>query len=203
MNKVSSKELLRSLTAGIFEQNPVLVMAMGAAPVIIMGVTLKASLALAVFTAAVILPTCVFATSLGKIIPLELRPVLYVMIAAALLFPASLLSESMHPDMTSKLGILIPLTAVNSILMGKSEGQWIKSGVLVSIVDAFGTMIGFTLAICLVGAIREFLSKGTLWDIDLGLNIDFPAAAYAFFGLILMGFLAAGVRAIQIKRGDS
>ncbi|MCH5184514.1 MAG: electron transport complex subunit RsxE, partial [Oscillospiraceae bacterium] len=105
------------------------------------------------------------------------------------------------PDLASQLGIFIPLIVVNCIILARAESFASKNGVLSSAVDGLGTGLGFTAALCIISAVREFFGAGTIWDIPVYADALPPMAIIAMppGGFIVLGLLIALINYIMTK----
>ncbi|MDE5981065.1 MAG: electron transport complex subunit RsxE, partial [Bacteroidaceae bacterium] len=82
----------------------------------------------------------------------------------------------------------IPLIVVNCIILGRAEAFAAKNNPLDSIFDGLGIGIGFTLALTLLGAVRELLGTGRVFDVAL-----FPETYGALLFVLAPGaFIALG-----------
>jgi len=75
--------------------------------------------------------------------------------------------QTFLPALYESLGMFIPLIVVNCIILARAEAFASKNGPVASIVDGIGMGIGFTLAITLMGCIRELLGNGSLFGINV------------------------------------
>ncbi|HOL32499.1 MAG TPA: Rnf-Nqr domain containing protein, partial [Anaerohalosphaeraceae bacterium] len=101
-------------------------------------------------------------------------------------------------------GPYIPLIIVNCIIIGRAEACASKNGLLVSIVDAVGMGLGFTLALCLLASIREVLATGKWFDIPVMPAAFVPWAAMGMpvGAFVTLGLILAGVNLITKKNKE-
>ena len=190
------------LTGIFFEtflvKNIVLVQAIGLCPIIAVGTNLKYGVALALATAAVLLPTSLLMSVCGDKIPAVLRPPIYTLGASILLVVvAALVEHTLSAELYAALYLFLPLMAVNTIFTYRAGGFSVSNRPAAALVDALGSSCGFGLVICIVSAIRELAISGTLWDIPVGFDLRLPEAAYPFAAFIMLGFMAAFLQWIR------
>jgi len=106
------------------------------------------------------------------------------------------------PSLYESLGIFLPLIVVNCIILARAEAFASKNTVLRSAVDGVGMGIGFTLALTLIGSIREIFGNGTIFGVSVFgasyqpmLLLILPAGGFIVYGLLLAAFNAAGMKA--------
>lgn len=183
-----------NLTRGIIRENPTFVMLLGMCPTL--GVTTSAlnGLGMGIATLFVlILSNC--AISLVKdLIPNKVRIPCFIVIAATFVTVVDLLMAAYFPNLHATLGIFIPLIVVNCLILGRAEAFASKNTVFQSALDALGMGIGFTLALTLLGLIRELLGSGSAFGysfVEEGTEtmlmfIMPPGAFLALAGLIVL-----------------
>ncbi len=172
-------------------KNLVLTQAIGICPIIAAGVTLKNGVALTVCTAAVLLPLSLLMPLVGNRLPKWLRPVLYVLLAAAALTGASYLLETrISPELYAQLYAFIPLIAVNMLRAHNSTMNHTMHP-LETIIEALGSTVGFGVVICFISALREVAISSTLWGKPVGSGYTLPETAAPFAAFIMLGFMSA------------
>jgi electron transport complex protein RnfE len=181
----------RTFTDAAIIGNPVLIQAVGVFPIIAMAVSLKSAIALCAITSAVLL-VCEVATSLLlRRFPHWLRIGLYMLLGILVVLPASLFFEKFAPNETAKLGIVLPLLAFNSMVALRCEKFARRNAVGTTVLNALSTIFAYSLIVVFVGAVRELLGSGTLYDIPLS---PLPKAAgllMPFGGLLILGLASA------------
>ena len=189
--KIESKE---NLTRGIIKENPIFVMLLGMCPTL--GVTTSAlnGLGMGLATLFVLLLSNIAISCVKSFIPSQVRIPSYIVIIASFVTVVDMLMSAYLPVLHSQLGIFIPLIVVNCLILGRAEAFASKNNVLQSIYDAIGMGIGFTLALCLLGMIREVLGSGAIFgyrflpeDADTILLFIMPPGAFlALAGLVIL-----------------
>ena len=180
---IDKNEIKESALGGIIN-NPVFVLVLGTCPTIAKSDTISNALGLGLATAFVLICSNVFISLLRKLIPDKVRLPAYIVIIATFVTIVQLFVAKFLPDLNKSIGAFIPLIVVNCIILGRAEAYASKNGVLLSAIDGVSMGIGFTLAITLMGAIRQGL-------VALGLTIfkETPGG-FIVFGLMMAVFNA-------------
>ncbi len=183
---------LGNFTKGLLKDNPVFVQLLGMCPTL--GVTSSAinGLGMGLATTFVLVMSNLVVSLIKGFIPDKVRIPAYIVVIAAFVTVVEMLMQAYTPALFSALGIFIPLIVVNCILLGRAEAYASKNGPVGSIIDGAGMGLGFALALTILGAIREFLGAGTIFDFSIypgeyGMLI-FVLAPGAF---IALGYLIA------------
>ena len=194
------------LKNGIWKENPVLVLALGMCPTLATTSNASNALAMGIATLFVLICSNMVISCIRKIVPDKIRIPVYIVVIAAFVSVADMLMQAYAPpEIYRALGIFLPLITVNCIVLGRAEAFASKNSVLRSIADGLGMGLGFTLALTLLGALREILSAGTLFNI--GLSCWTPGTGFAVMGqapggFILLGFILAGMNLLNIRRAE-
>ena len=153
------------LTAGIFKENPVFVLMLGLCPTL--GVTSSAingfSMGLAVI--AVLACSNGLISLFKKFIPDEVRIPAFIMIIATLVTVVDMVMNAYTPDLYKVLGLFIPLIVVNCLILARAESFACKNKPFPSLVDGFAMGLGFTIALTILGAVREILGAGSVFGV--------------------------------------
>jgi electron transport complex protein RnfE len=157
----------QDLARGVWRENPVLVQALGLCPALAVTNSVANSLAMSSATFFVLLGSSVLVSSVRRLVPGEVRISTYILIIATFVTVADLALAALVPDIHKALGAFIALIVVNCIILGRQEAFASRNTVGRSALDAVGTGAGFTIALVLVGAIREVLGAGTLLGVPL------------------------------------
>ena len=104
---------------------------------------------------------------LRKIIPDKVRIPAFIVIVASFVTMVELLLQAYVPFLYDALGIYIPLIVVNCIILARAEAFASKNGPIASVFDGIGMGLGFTIALGVLGLVREFIGSGTLFDITV------------------------------------
>ena len=149
-------------------------------------------------TAVVLTMSNLIISLLRKVIPSRVRIPAFIVIIASFVTAVQLLLQAYLPSLNDALGVYIPLIVVNCIVLGRAESFAAKNGVVASAFDGIGIGLGFTLALTLLGAIRELLGTGKIFGLtvmpDLYGSLIFVLAPGAF---IVLGYLVAIVNKLR------
>ncbi|EAR01127.1 RnfABCDGE type electron transport complex subunit E [Maribacter sp. HTCC2170] len=150
---------------GIVKDNPVFVMLLGMCPTL--GVTSSAfnGLGMGIATLFVLLMSNIVVSLIKSQIPAKVRIPAFIIVIASFVTIVEMVLEAFIPFLFEQLGIFIPLIVVNCLILGRAEAFASKNNLASSIVDALGMGIGFTIALTLLGAVREIFGSGSLFDI--------------------------------------
>ncbi len=176
--------------------NPVLIQLVGLCPVVAASTSITSAAALSLALCADLIVTCVIASALFKKIPRWVRVALYLVIGLVMICPVLWFAET-KTLMNLSLGVKIylPLVAINSVTAVHCEQFAVKNDVKLAFFDAAAVGIGGSIICMLVGAIREIFGSGSLAGVKLELPVVFKGMAMPFGCLILLGFMAAGLKA--------
>ena len=155
------------LTKGIIKENPVLVLLLGTCPTLATTTSALNGLGMGVSAMAVLICSNIVISLLKNIIPDKVRIPCYIVVIAGFVTVVQLLLQAFVPSLYSSLGLFIPLIVVNCIILGRAEMFASKNGVLDSALDGIGMGLGFSLALGLMGAIRELLGSGTIFGFSI------------------------------------
>ncbi|OHD55657.1 MAG: electron transport complex subunit RsxE [Spirochaetes bacterium GWF1_51_8] len=147
---------------GILRENPIFVIILGLCPTLAVTTQTINGLAMGVSVIFVLVCSNIFISLLRKFIPDAVRIPAYIMVIASFVTLIALLMQAFTPDINRALGIYIPLIVVNCIILGRAEAFANKNTVWKSALDGLGMGVGFTLALVVIGAIREIFGNGTI-----------------------------------------
>jgi len=157
---------LKVLTQGIVKENPVFVLLLGLCPTL--GVTSSAinGMAMGLATMAVLICSNMIISAVKNLIPAKVRIPAYIMVIASLVTIVEMMMNAYMQDLYAVLGLFIPLIVVNCLVLGRAESFASKNGIFMSLLDAVGNGLGFTLALTVLGAVREALGNGSFFGIS-------------------------------------
>lgn len=181
-------------------KNPLLFEAIGLCPVVAIASSLKLSVLLAVVTAVEIIVCEVLASLLLKNVRRYWRVALYTVFGVAVISPIMFFVNRFFPEISMNFGIYLPLIAVNSIVALHCERVAVKNNVKDSFIDAVSASLSYAAVAIIVGLLREIFANGTIGGIDIKLPVKFSVLATPFGGLLIIGFLAAALKAFIIKK---
>jgi electron transport complex protein RnfE len=184
--------MLNELTKGIFRENPLLRLLLGTCPSLAVTSSLENGIGMGAATTFVLLCSNALISLLKGIVPSKVRIPVFIVIIATFVTITDLSMSAYVPDLHKNLGLFIPLIVVNCIILGRAEAFASKNGLVPSLLDGLGMGIGFTLALSLIGSIREILGAGTLMGASLFgsayqpfLMFVLPAGAFLTLGLTM------------------
>ena len=147
---------------GVFNENPIFRLVLGMCSTLAVSSAVVNGLGMGLATTAVLVGSNVIISLLRNVIPKEIRIPAYVVIIATFVTIVDKLMAANMPDLHKVLGIFIPLIVVNCIILARAEAFASKNTVGKSAIDGLGMGIGFTLALTVLGTIRELLGTGTV-----------------------------------------
>lgn len=202
--------MLERIYNGVLKENPALVLMLGMCPVLAVTTSAINGFGMGVSTMVVLIASNLIISLLRKAIPDEVRLPAYIVIVASLVTIVELLTQAYIPALYSALGIYIPLIVVNCIILGRAEAYASKNPPMKSVFDGIGMGLGFTIALVIIGLVREFLGAGTAFGIEVlpegveavGVFVKAPGA-FLVLALVVAVMNGAGMltRANEIVEG--
>ena len=186
------KSLGKVFFNGIISENPTFRLVLGTCPTL--AVTSSALNGLGMGAAATFVLVCsnIAISLLRKFIPDQVRIPAFIVVICTFVTMVQLLMQAYLPSLYESLGIFIPLIVVNCIILARAEAFASKNSPLLSAADGLGMGVGFTLALTLIGAIRELIGSGSIFGFNvLGasyepmLLIVLASGGFLTFGLLL------------------
>ncbi|GAA3660561.1 electron transport complex subunit RsxE [Asaccharospora irregularis] len=187
---------------GLIDENPTFVQVIGMCPTLAVTTSAINGLGMGLSTTAVLICSNLVISLMRKIVPDKIRIPAFVVVIATFVTIVGMLLKAYIPVLDSALGLFIPLIVVNCIILARAESFASKNGPVASAVDGLGMGLGFSLALTILGAIREILGSGSFfgWSI-LGASYQpillfiLPPGAF-----LTLGFLLAGFNKIRSKK---
>ncbi|MBD0851707.1 RnfABCDGE type electron transport complex subunit E [Maribacter arenosus] len=182
---------------GIVKENPVFVMLLGMCPTL--GVTSSAfnGLGMGIATLFVLLMSNTVVSLVKSQIPSKVRIPAFIIIIASFVTIVEMVLEAFIPFLYEQLGIFIPLIVVNCLILGRAEAFASKNNLKSSVLDALGMGIGFVIALTVLGAAREILGNGSIFDFKF---IPEDANTFILFILPPGAFIALAYLAILFNK---
>jgi len=193
---------------GVVKENPSLILMLGMCPTLAVTTSGSNGIGMGLSTMAVLILSNLIISLMRKVIPDEVRLPAYIVIVASLVTVVELLIEAYLPSLYSALGIYIPLIVVNCIILGRAEAYAAKNEPLLSTMDGLGMGLGFTIALTVIGTVRELIGSGTVSIITMftGKTISLPdfIPRIAIFvrspgAFLVIAFIIAIMNALSIK----
>lgn len=185
----------KNFSKGFFRENAVFVLFLGLCPTL--GVTTSAinGLSMGLATTFVLLMSNVVVSVIRKIIPDKVHIPSYIVIIASFVTIVELVMQAYVPDLFKALGLFIPLIVVNCIVLGRAEAFASKNNVLTAAIDGLGMGLGFSMALTILGAVREILGSGSIFGLKL-----IPGDGMIVFVLAPGAFLALAYLIVLVNK---
>jgi len=201
-----AEQLLGDFNKGLWREHPLLV-PLGMCPTLAVTTSVVNGFAMGMATMFVLVSSSLVVSCIRKVIPREVRIAAFTMIIATFVTLADLFLKANFYEISKALGPFVPLIVVNCIILGRQEAFASKQGPLRSLADALGMGAGFTLALVLLGGIREVLGFRTLLGVQVpGLGEWFPNWVVMIRppgAFITLGIMVAVVRYIMLRQKQS
>ena len=185
---------------GIIKENPAFILMLGMCPTLAVTTSAINGLGMGLSSLVVLAISNVVISLLRKVIPDEVRLPAFIVIVASFVTVVELLMEAYMESLYASLGIYIPLIVVNCIILGRAEAYASKNPPLLSLFDGLGMGLGFTIALVIIGSVRELLGAGSIFGIALPGNFEpiafFVRAPGAF---LVLAVVVAIMNAVGIK----
>ena len=181
---------------GIVKENPTFVLLLGMCPTL--GTTSSAinGLSMGIATMFVLILSNLIISLIKNLVPDMVRIPSYIVVIASLVTLLQMLMQAYVPGIYATLGLFIPLIVVNCIILGRAEAFAAKNSPIASIFDGIGIGLGFTMALTLLGAVRELLGTGVLFKSDdfgiSGITLQGEDYGMLMFVLAPGAFIALG-----------
>lgn len=188
-----TKERFKNIALdGLLKNNPTFRLVLGTCPTLAISSSLFNSLGMGLSVTVILIFSNIIISCLRKVIPNQVRIPAFILIIATFVTIIRMFLEKYVPDLYTSLGVFLPLIVVNCIILGRAESFASKNPVLDSAADGLFTGLGFTLAISLIGIVREILGSGSilgfkLWDFQIGF-FSSSAGAFVVYGLMIAIF---------------
>lgn len=157
----------KNFSKGLIKENPVFVLLLGMCPTLGVTTTAVNGLGMGLATTFVLVMANIVVSLVKNGIPDKVRIPAFIIIIASFVTVVELTMQAFLPSLFESLGLFIPLIVVNCIVLGRAEAFASKNNVLSSAVDGIGMGIGFTLALTILGALREFLGSGMVFGLQI------------------------------------
>jgi electron transport complex protein RnfE len=191
-----------AFTDGIWKNNGVFKQVLGTCPTLAVTTSVKNGIGMGLATTFVLICSNIVISMIKNIVPSKVRIPVYIVVIASFVTIVDLVMNAFLHDLHKVLGLFIPLIVVNCIILGRAESYASKNSVFSSMLDGLGTGLGFTLALMILGALREILGNGSILGINLLGTSYSPAIAMimppgAFIGL---GFIMFAINYFEKRK---
>ncbi len=198
----------KTMLAGLWRENPVLRLLLGMCPTLAVTAAVKPALTMGLSVIFVLLFSNIVVSSLRHLLKPHLRILMFTLTIATAVTIADLALKAYLPEMSAALGPYIPLIIVNCIIIGRAEACASKNGLVVSIVDAVGMGLGFTITLCILAGVRELLATGKVFELTVLPSVEAGGwfTPWAGMGMpvgafITLGLMLGGVNLVSRKNG--
>jgi len=195
-----------TLTAGLWRENPVFRLLLGMCPTLAVTAAVKPALTMGCSVIFVLLCSNIVVSLMRNLLKPHLRILMFALTIATFVTICDLFLRAFQPRMSETLGPYVPLIIVNCIIICRAEACASKNTLFVSIIDALGMGIGFTLTLCVLAGVREFLATGAVFEIPVlalkesgGWFVPWAAMGMPVGAFITLGLLLALVNSVTGK----
>ena len=180
---------------GFIKENPVFGLYLGMCSTLAISSSLDSAVGMSMCVIVVLICSNVIISAMRKIIPDEIRIPVYIVIIASLVTIVQMVVQAYMPELYSALGAFLSLIVVNCIILARAESFASKNGPVASAVDGLGMGLGFTIALTILGAVRELLGAGSIFGFSLfgasyqpALLFILPPGAFLTLGILMAIF---------------
>ena len=180
---------------GIIDDNPTFVQVIGMCPTLAVTSSAINGIGMGLSTAVVLTCSNLVISLLRKVIPDKIRIPAFIVVIATFVTIVQMLLKAYVPSLDAALGLYIPLIVVNCIILARAESFASKNTPVSSAVDGIGMGLGFTIALTLIGAVRELLGAGSIFGLSLfgasyqpALLFILPPGAFLTLGFLMALF---------------
>jgi electron transport complex protein RnfE len=182
----------QTFLAGLWQENPVFRLLLGMCPTLAVTAAVKPALTMGLCVIFVLLCSNIIVSLMRNLLKPHLRILMFTLTIATFVTIADLFLKAFVPDMSETLGPYVPLIIVNCIIICRAEACASKNGLVVSVVDAVGMVLVFTITLCVLSAVRELLATGTIFEQQVmpeafvpWAAMSMPVGAFITLGLLL------------------
>jgi Na+-transporting NADH:ubiquinone oxidoreductase subunit D len=197
------------LTEPLINDNPVTTQLLGICSALAVTTKLETSVVMTISLTAVLTCSNVIISAMRNIIPGKIRMIVELIVIASLVIITDQILKAFAFQISKQLSVFVGLIITNCIVMGRAEAFALANPPKASLLDGIGNGLGYGVILVIVGAIRELLGSGTLYDIKIVPDFMYDDWGYTNMGLMvlapgaffLIGLIAAVQKAILLKKG--
>ena len=188
---------------GLWRENPVFRLLLGMCPTLAVTAAVKPALTMGLCVIFVLLCSNIVVSLIRSFLKPHLRILMFTLTIATFVTIADLFLKAFSPRMSETLGPYVPLIIVNCIIICRAEACASKNSLFVSVVDAVGMGIGFTMMLCVLAGVRELLATGKIFELRVMPEAFVPWAAMSMpvGAFITLGLLLGLVNSVTRKKG--
>jgi len=197
----------QTFITGLWRENPVFRLLLGMCPTLAVTAAVKPALTMGLSVIFVLICSNIVISLMRNLLKPHLRILMFTLAIATFVTIADLFLKAFQPRMSETLGPYVPLIIVNCIIICRAEACASKNGLIVSIIDAVGMGTGFTLTLCVLAAVREILSTGAVFEVQLlslysygGWFVPWAAMSMPVGAFITLGLMLGLVNSITKKK---
>lgn len=194
--------IIKEIKRGIFKDNAIFSLTLGLCPAFAVTTSITNGIGMGLATMAVLIVSNIIISLIKDIVPDKVRIPGYIIVIASIVTIVDMLMHAYFYEMYKSLGIFIPLIVVNCIILGRAEAFASKNNPFISAVDGLGVGIGFTLALALIGGVREILGNGSIFGFNIMGEWFQPALIFLLppGAFIAIGFLVFFINLYKMKK---
>jgi len=196
----------QTLLAGLWRENPVFRLLLGMCPTLAVTAAVKPALTMGLCVIFVLVCSNIIVSLMRNLLKPHLRILMFTLTIATFVTIADLFLKAYVPEMSETLGPYVPLIIVNCIIICRAEACASKNGLIVSLIDAVGMGVGFTLTLCVLAGVRELLATGAIFEIQIlallkegGWFVPWAAMGMPVGAFITLGLLLGLVNMVTKK----
>jgi electron transport complex protein RnfE len=190
--KAEAALLSRTFISGLWDQNPVFRLLLGMCPTLAVTAAVKPALTMGCSVIFVLLCSNIVVSLMRNLLKPHLRILMFTLTISTFVTIADLFLKAFVPEMSERLGPYVPLIIVNCIIICRAEACASKNNLVVSMVDAIGMGLGFTMTLCVLAGVREVLATGEIFERQVmpeafvpWAAMSMPVGAFITLGLML------------------
>ncbi|MGM9756727.1 MAG: RnfABCDGE type electron transport complex subunit E [Candidatus Cryptobacteroides sp.] len=180
---------LQLITKGLIKDNPTFVLLLGMCPTLATTTSAIDGLSMGLATLFVLVLSNMVISAIAPVVPDKVHIPVYIVVIATFVTVLQLVMQAFVPGVYASLGLFIPLIVVNCIVLGRAEAFASKNGVIDSALDGIGVGLGFTLALTVIGLVREILGSGSAFGFHFLPGDGILAFVMAPGAFLVLGYL--------------
>lgn len=189
--------LSKEFSKGFFKENPLLVLLIGMCPALATTSSGINGMGMGIATTFVLTCSNIVIALLSKFIPDKVRIPSFIVVIASFVTIVDLVMQAYFPQLYDTLGIFIPLIVVNCIVLARAEAFASKNRVFPAFLDGTGMGLGFTMALAILGAIREILGNGSVFGYKFISGDGILVFILAPGAFIVLGYMIAFINRLR------
>lgn len=200
--EVPAVNFTKEIVRGIIKDNPTFSLVLGMCPTLAVTTAAINGIGMGLATLIVLTASNVIISLIRNFVPGKIRIPIFVVVIATFTTIVDLVMAAFVPDLHKVLGLYIPLIVVNCIILQRAEAYASKNSPLMSMADGVGEGLGFTLALTLLGSIRELLGAGSIfgWSVFGAGFQPMTLMVLAPGGFITLGLLIGIIQHLRSRR---